>query len=211
MLKVGITGGIGSGKTIVCKVFEQLGVPVYSADAVARELVANDTRIKLKIKECFGSAIYSESGNLDRKKLAEIVFNDKQALEKLNSIVHPAVRSHFLDWLSGIERAGQEVEKNQSQPPYILKEAAIVFESGAHKDLDAVITVTATDELKIKRVMKRDAITRHEVEQRMKNQMSDEDKIGASDYVINNDDSSLVIPQIIKIHEDIIRRADTRS
>ena len=101
--------------------------------------------------------------------------------------------------------------ENQSQPPYILKEAAILFESGAHKDLDAVITVTATDELKIKRVMKRDGVTRQEVEQRMKNQISDEEKTGMSDYVIHNDDSSLVIPQILKIHEDIIRRADTGS
>ncbi len=201
MLKVGITGGIGSGKTTVCRVFEQLGVPVYKADEVARELTDSDEGIKLKIKEHFGPAIYSEDDRLDRKKLAEIVFNDEQALKKLNSIIHPAMISHFSEWLTNLSK--------ESPSPYILKEAAILFESGAYKGVDAVISVTANKELKIKRTMERDGITRKEVEQRMKNQMSDEEKAGMSDYVINNDDSSLVIPQILKIHEDIIRRANT--
>ena len=198
MLKIGITGGIGSGKTIVCRVFEQLGVPVYPADEVARELTVSDEGIKLKIKEHFGSSIYSEYGNLNRKKLAEIVFNNEQALKKLNSIIHPAMRSHFSEWLRNLIN-----NTKKPQPPYILKEAAILFESGAYKGVDAVISVTANKELKIKRTMERDGITRKEVEQRMKNQMSDEEKVKMSDYVINNDDSSLVIPQILKIHNKL--------
>ncbi|MGZ4057241.1 MAG: dephospho-CoA kinase [Bacteroidia bacterium] len=191
MIKLGITGGIGSGKSTVCKVFELLGVPVYYADDEGKKLL-DVTEVKEKILKIFGNAVLSENKMIDRKKLSELVFNDKEKLEKLNSIIHPAVGIHFEEWL-----------KEQKECTYIVKEAAILFESGAYKQVDDVITVTAPQELKIKRAMNRSGITREEVLERINNQMDDEEKIRRSKYKIVNDEEHLIIPQILSIHRSL--------
>lgn len=193
MLKIGITGGIGSGKTTVAKVFEQLGIPVYHADFWAKEILNTDPLVKQRITELFGSEVYGADGKADRKKIADIVFNDKEKLNELNSVIHPAVRMHGEQWL-----------KQFADKPYILKEAAILFESGGNKDMDKVIMVSAPKEVRIERVMKRDKVTREEVEARMANQWPDEEKIKRSDFVVVNDGKLLVIPQVLQIHEILI-------
>jgi len=192
MIKVGITGGIGSGKSIVCKVFEQLGISVYSADVEAKKLY-DDASVKLKVKKAIGD-VFDASGNVDRKKLAGVVFKDKALLDKLNAIIHPAVKEHFKKWL--VEH------KNEK---YILKEAAILFESGTNKGLDYIITVSAPLELRIARTMQRDNISRAEVEKRVASQMSEEEKIKRSDYIIVNDEHELVIPQVLKINRELLK------
>src|ERR1035437_5555216 len=195
MLKIGITGGIGCGKTTVCKVFELLGIPVYYADDEAKKLLDFDENVKKNILQTFGISILNDTGIIDRKKLASFVFNNKEKLEKLNSIVHPAVNLHFEDWL-----------KKYSSQKYILKEAAILFESGAYKLVDKVIAVIAPIELKINRAMQRDKITREQVMQRMSNQMKDEEIIKRSQFFIHNDEQQLLIPQIISLHNQFMER-----
>jgi dephospho-CoA kinase len=192
MIQVGITGGIGSGKTTVCKVFELLGIPVYYADDEAKHILDFNSNVKTSIVSFFGKEVLNTDGTMDRKKLASFVFNNKEKLEKLNSIVHPAVVGHFEDWV-----------KQYSSRSYILKEAAILFESNANKSIDKVITVTAPVELKINRAMTRDKITKEQVEQRINNQMSDEEKIKRSQFVIYNDEQQLLIPQILAIHSQL--------
>ncbi len=193
MLKIGITGGIGSGKTTVCKVFELFGVPVYYADDEAKKILDANTEVKEQIAQLFGVEIFDNTQLVDRKKLAALVFNDKKKLEQLNSIVHPAVGRHFENWL-------QEYASSK----YILKEAAILFESDAYRAVDKVIAVVAPVELKIMRVMKRDKSTRQQIEQRMNNQLSDDEIIKRSQYLIHNDEQQLTIPQIINIHKQLI-------
>ena len=193
MIKVGITGGIGSGKTMVCKVFELLGISVYYSDEESKKLLDNDIKVKEQIINMFGDAIINEAGNIDRKKLSAAVFGDNEKLKLLNGIVHPAVAKHFEEWLNV-----------HSTDKYILKEAAILFESGANKLVDEVITVTAPVSLKIQRAMQRDKIAEEQVVLRMKNQWSDEEKIKLSQFVIYNDEENLIIPQILKIHEKFI-------
>jgi len=190
MLKIGITGGIGSGKSIVCEIFRQLGVPIYNADYEAKLLINNNLEIKRKLTDSFGFDIYTETGILNRPLLANIIFNDKQALKTVNSIVHPAVKQHFVSW----------AEQNKCAP-YIIKEAAILFESGSYKQLDKIITVFAGEELRIQRVLQRDAGTREAVLARISKQMSEEEKINLANYIIYNDDNQLVIPQVLKLHQ----------
>lgn len=192
MKKVGITGGIGSGKSTVCKVFELLGIPVYYADDEAKKLLDFDVEIKSKLQSIFGNSILNDQGGIDRKKIATIVFNDKQKLEQLNSVIHPAVATHFVNWC-----------KLHSSASFIIKEAAILFESNAYKQVDKIITVVAPLELKIERVIKRDLASREEVLKRIANQMSDEEKIKRSDFVIVNDEQILVIPQVLDILKKI--------
>ena len=193
MLKIGITGGIGTGKTTVCKVFELLGVPVYYADDEAKKILDSNEDVKKNIIKTFGSDVLNDSGFIDRKKLASFVFNNKEKLEKLNSFVHPSVYAHFENWL-----------KKHSSQKYILKEAAILFQSGAYKLVDKVIAVVAPRELKINRAMQRDKITREQVMQRMSNQMKDEDIIKRSQFIIYNDEQQLLIPQIISLHNQLM-------
>ena len=190
MIKIGITGGIGSGKSTICKVFELLGVPVYYADDEGKKILDSE-EVKERITKIFGADILAEDKMVDRKKMAALVFNEKGKLEKLNSIIHPAVGAHFEEWL-----------KKQGGKPYVIKEAAILFESGAYKQVDKIITVVAPLELKIERAMKRIGITREQVEERMNNQMSDEEKVKKSHYFIVNDEEQLIIPQILKIHRN---------
>lgn len=192
MLKIGITGGIGSGKSTVCRVFELLGIPVYSADDEAKKILDANPTVKEQLLLLFGMGILDERKLIDRKKLAALVFDNKEKLQQLNNIVHPAVGLHFEKWLDA-----------NSNAPYIIKEAAILFESGAYKAVDKVITVTAPVELKIERVMQRDKASRQQVEQRMANQLSDEDKIKRSDFVIYNDEQQLVIPQVLSLNQEL--------
>ncbi|HRG51231.1 MAG TPA: dephospho-CoA kinase [Bacteroidia bacterium] len=193
MLKVGITGGIGSGKTTVCKVFELLGVPVYYADDASRELLETDTDIKNEIVAVFGKEVIDENDRIIRKKVASLVFGNEQQLKKLNAIIHPAVALHFENWLT-----------KHATAPYILKEAAILFESGAYLQMDKVIAVSAPEELRIARVVKRDKVLAEEVKRRMQNQLPEEERIKRSHYVITNDEEQLVIPQVIKLHKEIL-------
>jgi dephospho-CoA kinase len=194
MLVIGITGGIGSGKSIVCKIFEQLGVAVYNADKEARELMNKDTALIKELKKQFGSDIFSLKDGLNRKKLAELVFNNIDQLEKLNEIVHPHVRKHFQKWM-----------KDHKDSKYVVKEAAILFESGADEDCNQIITVVAPRELRILRVMERDNVTKQQVAAIIDNQWSSTDKIKKSDFVIANDDHYLVIPQVLELHENFIK------
>jgi dephospho-CoA kinase len=189
MLKIGLTGGIGSGKSLVCKIVSTLGVPVFHSDEVSRDLMDHDTEIIRKVTGIFGKGIY-RNGILDRKRLSEAVFTDRKALEKLNAIIHPAVLEAFNRWLTDC-----------SNPPYIIKESAIIFESGTDKGLDYVIMVSAPEALRISRVMERAGTSRAEVLRRMRNQMNDAERSARSDEIVNNDDHQLVIPQVLELHK----------
>ena len=191
MLKIGLTGGIGSGKSTVAKVFEVLGIPVYYADAAAKRLMNEDEGLKQKIGETFGSETYT-NGILNRKYLSGIVFKDATKLQQLNALVHPATIHDADQWLQ------------QQTTPYAIKEAALIFESGIHESLDFVIGVYSPDSLRIQRVMQRDTITREEVLARMDKQMDEEMKMRLCHYVIKNDEQQPVIPQVLAIHEKLI-------
>jgi dephospho-CoA kinase len=193
MIQVGLTGGIGSGKTIVSKIFEKLGVPVFNSDEKAKELTATDPEIKEKIILRFGKGIFTSEG-LDRKKLASIVFSDPIALAGLNYIIHPAVRNSFELWLS-----------ENASAPYVIREAAILFETGAYKECDKLITVFAPEEIRIERVMKRDGVSAEDVKKRILNQASDDYRMKLSDFIIFNDNSKLVIPQVLRVNDSLIR------
>ncbi len=188
ILKVGLTGGIGSGKSTVAKVFEVLGIPVYYADDAARRLMNEDETLKDELQKLFGKETYID-GKLNRKYLSGLVFNNAEKLAGLNSIVHPAT----------IRDAGLWMQ--QQSAPYAIKEAALIFESGAQEHLDYLIGVFAPAPLRIQRVMKRDGVTRNEVMARMEKQMEESIKMRLCDYVITNDEQELVIPQVVKIHE----------
>lgn len=188
MKVVGITGGIGSGKTTACKVFEQLGVPVYYADNRAKELMVNDPKLKERIVAAFGNEAYV-NGRLDRAYLAGQVFNSKEKLSVLNGIVHPAVADDFDLWL-----------ERQNGADYVLKEAAILFESGAYQDVDISVLVIAPEQLRIERVIDRDGVTSEEVLRRMKNQWTQERKAKLADHILNNDGTELLIPQVLGLH-----------
>ena len=190
MLKIGLTGGIGSGKTVVANIFRQLGVPVYEADAEARRLTESSGEIKSAIREYFGDGFFLKDGSLDRGKLAQLVFVDKEKLSRLNSFIHPVVKKHFSDWL-----------QKQGSRQYIIKEAAILFESGTNLGLDKVISVVAPEEIRIGRVMQRDNSSEDKIRSVMKNQLSEEERRQRSDFVITNDDKILLIPQILELHK----------
>lgn len=190
MKKVGITGGIGSGKTTVCEIFKLLGIPVFHADDEAKILQNNDLQIKKHLIELFGEQIYSADGIPDRKKMAEVVFTDAKALAGLNAIIHPAVRKAFLKW----------TEKHLDAP-YILYEAAVLIESGYDSDLDRNILVLADEKIRIERVIRRDNSSAKLVKQRILNQMPDIQKIDKVDYIIENNNEKLLIPQIIDLDQ----------
>jgi len=190
-MKLGITGGIGSGKTSVCKVFNVLGIPVFSADPEAREIMDNDRNIRRAINEIVGKNIYP-GGKLNRMELASLIFNDRDLLEKVNSLVHPVVFEHFNRW----------AEKQTT--PYVIMEAAILFESGASKLVDRVATIVAPVDERISRVTRRNKLNRDQVMERIKNQMTDDQRIKMSDYVINNSENDMIIPVILRINEDLL-------
>lgn len=189
MLKIGITGGIGSGKTTICRVFESLSVPVFNADEVAKTVMVDNRDLVEKIKIQFGNEAYFGTGELNRQFLSGIVFNDSQRLQVLNKLVHPVVIQAFNDWA---------IEQNS---PYCLHEAAILFESGAYKSCDYSILVSAPEDLRIQRVMKRDGRVEAEIRARMDKQMPENEKEKLADFVIINDESTAVIPQVLKLHK----------
>lgn len=196
MLIVGITGGIGSGKTTVCQIFELLGIPVFYADAEAKEVMHTDEVLKKELINTFGPDSFFETGLLNRKHIANLVFHDWKALESLNALVHPAVFRAFDRWLL-----------KQTKAPYVLKEAALLFESGSFKMCTHSILVEAPDYVKIARVMQRDGITEAEVRLRMARQYSDAEKEKLADYLIFNDEQQLLIPQVLNLHEQFIAMA----
>lgn len=200
MLKIGITGGIGSGKTTVCKLFELLSVPVYYADGRAKWLMANDSDLIAKIKKLLGKSAYFSDGTLNRRYIADIVFDDKSKLNQLNALVHPAVGRDGEAWNRRQEELGA---------PYTLKEAAILFESKSHLSLDKVITVYAPEEMRIARVRARDGTDRASVAARIKEQISDEEKIELSDFVIYNDGTKSLIRQVFELHRHLLELAKT--
>ena len=190
MKRIGLTGGIGSGKTCVSKVFQTLGIPIFNADKIAKEYMQSSDKLKEAIKELFGNNVIKK-GILQNKILAEIVFNDNEKLIQLNRLVHPFVLEIFDKW-----------QKKQNAF-FVLKEAAILFESGAYKKLDAVICVSAPMRVKIERVMKRDNCTKKKVLKRMNNQMPENEKEKLSDFVILNDGKERLLPQILDIFDRI--------
>lgn len=190
--RLGITGGIGSGKTTVCRIFSVLGVPVFVADTVARELMQDDRDIREELNNIAGKDLYI-SGSLDRKELARLIFNRPDLLKRVNAAVHPAVLRNFETWASG------------KDSPYVIMESAILFEAGADSLLDRVVTISAPVEERIARVMGRNDLSREEVIGRINNQLEDEEREEQSYYVINNSDNEMIIPEILKIHEDMLR------
>ncbi|MBY0479613.1 MAG: dephospho-CoA kinase [Chitinophagaceae bacterium] len=191
MLKVGLTGGIGSGKTTVANIFEVLGIPVYNADERAKELMHTNELLKQQLIFYFGEDAYAD-GHLNRKYLSSIVFADKEKLELLNSLVHPVTIADAAQWFS------------MQTSPYVIKEAALLFESGTAEGLDYVIGVTAPVTLRLKRVMDRDHVTAEEVKKRMLNQIDEQIKIRLCDFVIQNNEQQLILPQVFQLHEKLI-------
>ncbi|MCF6242648.1 MAG: dephospho-CoA kinase [Bacteroidales bacterium] len=192
MIKVGLTGGIGSGKSYVAKIFSALGIPVYNSDLEAKKLYYREDVHRLMIKN-FGNEVYLKSGDINKTYLANIIFNDKDALEKINSIIHPLVKEHFNRWI-----------KENRQADYIIKEAAILFESGAYKDMHKIIAVTSPINLRIERVIKRDKSNREEILKKINNQLSDEELIERCDFHILNNGKAL-LPQVLKIHNTLLK------
>jgi len=189
MLKIGITGNIGSGKTTVSKIFEVLGIPVFYADDEAKKVMVNDAILIDELKQAFGAQSYFEDGSLNRKHIASIVFNNEAELKKLNAIVHPAVFRAFDSWVPRFKNA-----------PYVLKEAALLFESSSYKMCDKSIMVTAPLELRIERVMLRDGFSRDEILNREARQFSEKKKLQLANYAVKNDNTELVIPQVLALH-----------
>lgn len=196
MFKVGITGGIGSGKTTVCKVFEVLGIPVFYADTEAKNIMVKDKVLIEGVKSAFGKESYFEDGRLNNKHIAAIVFNNEKELGRLNAIVHPAVFRAFDVWEAKIDQS----------VPYTLKEAALLFESGSYKMCDTTILVTAPIDVKINRVMHRDNVTAEQVKARMDKQLSDEDKIKLANHFVINDESSSIIEQVLQLHKTFLQQ-----
>lgn len=195
MLNVGITGNIGSGKTTVCRLFEILGTPVYYADDRGKSISNENGLVVKQVKELFGEEIYDSAGALRRSDVAAIVFKDKEKLEALNSIIHPAVAEDAEQWFS--KQSGGGI-------PYALKEAALIVENESYKRLDKLIVVSAPLALRLERVIKRDNSNKEQVEARMANQLSDEEKEKHADYIVVNDGKQALISQVIEIHKKLL-------
>ena len=192
MLRIGLTGGIGSGKSTVARIFEVLGIPVYKADDEAKRLMTKDATLRSNIISSFGKASYTND-ILNRKYLSEQVFNDSEKIKLLNSLVHPATLKDAAEWM----------EKQKA--PYVIKEAALIFESGSEKMLDYVIGVKAPLALRIERTIKRDNVTSDEVQARIDLQMDEEEKLHLCDYIIVNDEKQMLIPQVLALHENFLK------
>jgi len=190
-LKLGVTGGIGSGKTTVCRVFTVLGIPVYSADEEARKIQESDRELMDKINRLAGKDLYT-TGKLDRPELARLIFNNRDLLEKVNSLIHPVVSRNFKRWVT---------EQNS---PYCIMEAAILFESGAYRIMDKILTVVTPMEERIDRLVKGNKLTREQVMERIRNQIDDESRIKQSDYIIFNSENDMIIPVILGVHKEML-------
>ncbi|WP_293879350.1 MULTISPECIES: dephospho-CoA kinase [unclassified Sphingobacterium] len=191
-MKIGITGGIGSGKTFICKLFKAMAVPVYNADEEAKKLMNTDIRIKERLIAEFGAETYPD-GKLDRAFLAQRIFSDRTKLELVNGIIHPIVIQEAKEWAE------------QQKSRYTLKEAALLFESGSYKDLDYTILVTAPLSVRVQRVMERDKVTEGQVMERINKQLSDEEKLKLADFVIVNDGTTPLLPQVWNLHQKFLK------
>ena len=194
MLRIGLTGGIGSGKSTIASIFEVLGIPVYYADEAAKRLMNSDGEVKATIINTFGKESYNQNG-LNREYLSSVVFNNPERLAQLNAIVHPATLKDALNWM------------NSQDATYVVKEAALIFESGADKDLNFVIGVQAPEELRIKRTIERENIKEEDVMARMKNQMEESKKMGLCDFIVVNDEVEMIIPQLLELHNKLIEKS----
>ncbi len=192
-LKLGITGGIGSGKTTVSRIFAMLGVPLYNADDRARWLIEHDQDLVAGIRTLFGEKAYLPDGSYNRRYIGSVVFNDQDLLERLNALVHPAVARDSNTW-----------QDAHTESPYTVREAALLFESGSYRTLDRVIYVYAPADLRRQRVMLRDKLTAEEVDRRMASQMSEEEKQQMSQYIIYNDGSRSLILQVLDMHHEFL-------
>jgi dephospho-CoA kinase len=192
--RLGVTGGIGSGKTTVCRIFRVLGVPVFVADDSAKHLMNSDPEIMNKISKIAGKDLYT-GGKLDRMELARLIFNRPEMLHSVNAAVHPVVLQTFEKWAVGAEA------------PYVIMEAAVLFESKADAFVDRVVSISAPVEERISRVMGRSELSREQVLERINNQLEDDEREEQSYYVINNADNEMIIPEILKIHDDMLRFA----
>ncbi len=190
MKKIAITGGIGSGKTTISKFFEHIGIPVYYSDKMAKDLMNTNTQLKEQLVGAFGSDCYDLNGRLNTTYLSKEVFSDSKKLLDLNSIVHPAVMRDYLLWA------------NKQNAPYVILESAILFDIGWEQYFDKTIAVTAPNDLRVRRVMKRDSFTREEVQKRIDKQLAEEIRLSKADYVVVCDDEQLLIPQILKINKE---------
>ena len=196
MLKVGITGGIGSGKSLISEIFALLGMPVYDSDKRAKEIMYDNDEVRSAVTDEFGAESYNGDGSLNRQYIASLVFSDDAMLAKLNAIVHPAVGADFENW-----------SKRHKDAAYIIKEAALIFEAGINTSLDKVILVFAPEDLRISRVMQRDQIDKESVLNRIANQWSDEKKAPLSDFVIVNDGDQSLLRQTLEIHNFLLQCA----
>lgn len=194
MYKVGLTGGIGSGKSTVARVFGVLGIPVFNADEESKRLLRDDDAVKSAVIAAFGNAIYV-NGELDRAALASVVFQDAEALAKLNAIAHPAVRKQLGRWI------------DEQRSPYVLVEAALMVDTGWYRSMDQLAVVSAPEAERVKRVMARDGMTEEQVMARVRNQVGEEQRLAVADHVIQNDGTVLVIPQVLALHELFTDRA----
>jgi dephospho-CoA kinase len=195
-MKLGVTGGIGSGKTSVCRVFNVLGIPVFSADPEAQKIMNSDDNVIKEINKITGRNLYTE-GYLNRTELATLIFNDPHLLAEVNALVHPVVFATFERWAA------------EQTSPYSIMEAAILFESGASKLVDRVVTVVAPVKERVIRVIRGKKLSREQIMERIRNQMNDESKIKLSDYVIHNSENDMIIPAILRIHEDILNHLNS--
>jgi len=198
MFIAGITGGIGSGKSTIAEIFHVLGIPVYDADRAAKRMMQEDEELKKQIINLFGESSYL-NGKLNTAYLSSVVFENPDQLDKLNKIIHPATIEDAKKWFS------------QQHAPYVIKEAALLFESGSVKDLDFVIGIFAPQTLRIKRVMNRNNMTADDVKNRMKKQIDEQIKMRLCDAVINNDDTQLVIPQVLTLHEKLLEKSKLKK
>ena len=190
-LKIGITGGIGSGKSTVCKVFKLLGAPVFEADIIAKELYDTDPELKQSMIDLFGPDIYTPDAGIDRKKLAALIFNDELQLASVNALVHPAVRKEFEAWTA------------RQNAPYVVHEAAILFESGFYKMMDFTVLVSAPENERIARVCRREESNEAQVRERMKKQWTDGEKRPLASIELKNGDRDLIIPAIVKMDKQL--------
>lgn len=193
MLKIGVTGGIGSGKSYICNVFKHIGIPVYNSDVHSNILVENDKRIIKKMKELFGNEIYNSFGHLNKSKISDIIFNNETDRKKVNSIIHPVVLENFIEWTEYYENT-----------PFIIFESALLFESNFSKSMDKIICITAPIEERIERIIKRDKISVENIKKIINAQITDEIRISKSNYIINSSNSEMKLPKIIEIYSDII-------
>jgi dephospho-CoA kinase len=193
-LQIGITGGIGSGKSIVCKIFSTLGIPIYDADSQAKNLMITDTLLISQIRKAFGNEAYYPDGSLNRRYLGQQAFASKEKVDLLNQLVHPRVGTDYAEW------AGRN-----TQHPYLIKEAALLFEAASYKELDKIVVVTAPEKIRIDRVRKRDPQrTEADIQHILGNQWSEDEKIRRADFILNNDGTKLLIPQVLSLHQHFL-------